>query len=98
MFVTQLDRMDRCICNKCNQIAKQYSCVKCSQNYSTKSNLNRHIKNAHKVEKSNIVDNIKNDYYNEEMNTKIQIILKLLNLTFVYLYIYKCILIINHFI
>ena len=50
---------------------KQYSCVKCSQNYSTKSNLNQHMKNVHNAENPNISDDVKINDPNEDINTKI---------------------------
>ena len=50
--------MKHYICDKCSQVIriKQYPCIECNQKYSTKSNLNRHIKSVHEVKKSNIVD------------------------------------------
>ena len=55
------------ICDKCNQVVriKKYSCIECNQNYSTKSNLNRHVKTVHEVKKSNILDDVNSTEFNK---------------------------------
>ena len=55
------------ICDKCNQVVriKKYSCIECNQNYSTKSNLNRHVKTVHEVKKSNILNDVKSTEFNK---------------------------------
>ena len=39
--------------------------MECNQNYSTKSNLNRHVKTLHEVKKSNILNDVKSTEFNK---------------------------------
>ena len=72
--------MDRKICykcDKCNKVTRQYFCLKCGKGYSRKSGVNQHMKTAHEAEKSDILDDVKCNDGDEEINTKIHIIIEL---------------------
>ena len=57
-------------CDKCNKVTRQYFCLKCSKGYSRKSGVNQHMKTAHETEKPDILDDVKCNDSDEEINTK----------------------------
>ena len=58
-------------------VTRQYFCLKCGKGYSRKSGVNQHMKTAHETEKPDILDDVKCDDGDEEINTKIHIIIQL---------------------